>query len=156
MTWGTITWNVGNYGDIRGKSDECGHLISHILQLHRETSVGLQSLDRNVYISRYIYMSESTSRELLRVRAQELRSYWNGTLIDSNFPNGGCIFHIDFDNGCPFLLVHWTCTISNKYFACSGFLKILSSCQNTMGSRVARPMDEEWFLSSLYVEKCPI
>ena len=26
VTWGTITWNVGNYGDIRGISDECGTL----------------------------------------------------------------------------------------------------------------------------------
>ena len=34
MTWGTITWNVGNYGDIRGLCDECGHLISHILLLN--------------------------------------------------------------------------------------------------------------------------
>ena len=26
MSWGTITWNAGNYGDIQGKCDECGTL----------------------------------------------------------------------------------------------------------------------------------
>ena len=58
------------------------------------------------------------------------------------------VCHIDFDNGCPFLLVHWTCTISNKYFACSGFLKILSSCQNTM----VRVWRGQWMSPSLYWE----
>ena len=76
-----------------------GHLISHILQLHRGASVGLHRL----LIATLICSLKFS--ELWRALGMSLAD-WNGTLIDSKlFPNVGCIFHIDFDNnGCPFLL----------------------------------------------------
>ena len=49
VTWGTITWNVGNYGDIQGKCDECGTLNIPYPAVTQGSKCRLtQTLNRNV------------------------------------------------------------------------------------------------------------